>query len=111
MEIVPHACVAEWSELVIRYRNLRGNLVSTGFPSGFTISEGDEMPSEGFMQHISLSGSEVRIRFELTREQLLRKDLWYGFGHRFHCSIADEGGHALLSFGPLPIGLNAEGRT
>lgn len=111
MEIVPHACVTEWSELVIRYQNLRGNLVSTGFPSGFMISEGDEIPSEGFMQHISLLGNEVRIRFELTREQLLRKDLWYGFGHRFHCSIADEGGHAPLSFGPLPIGMSVEERT
>ena len=111
MEIVPHACVREWSELVIRYRNLRGSLVSAGFPSGFMTSEGDEMPSESFMQHTFLSGNEVRIRFELRREELCRKDLWYGFGHKFYCNIADEGGHALPSFGPLRIGEQVKEKT
>ncbi|MBR5681116.1 MAG: hypothetical protein IKX19_10735, partial [Clostridia bacterium] len=111
MEIVPHACVSQWSELVIRYRNLRGKLVSSGFPSGFMISEGDEMPSEGFMQHVSLTGNEVRIRFELSRKELCRKVLWYGFGHKFWCNITDEEGHALLSFGPLPIGENIKEST
>lgn len=99
----PHACITEWSELRIRYRNLRGHLTSIGFPSGFMISEGDEMPSVGFIQHISLVDDEVHIRFELTHDELRRKDLWYGFGHHFHCTILDEGGHPLLSQGPISL--------
>ena len=48
---------------------------------------------------------------ELTREELCRKDLWYGFGHKFYCNIADEGGHALPSFGPLRIGEQVKEKT
>ncbi len=103
MTIYPHACVTDWSELRIRYCNLRGNLTAIGFASGFMISEGDELPSEGAIQHISLIGNEVHIRFELTPHELRKKILWYGFGHSFHCSIIDEGGHPLLSQGPIPL--------
>jgi len=101
--IHPHACVTDWSELRIRYRNLRGQLISVGFPSGFMISEGEEIPSVGSIQHTSLAVDEVRIRFELTPEQLRKKDLWYGFGHHFHCTITDEGGHPIPSQGPIPL--------
>ena len=101
--VQPHACVTLWSELRIRYRNLRGNLISVGFPSGFMLSEGEEMPSVGSIQHTSLVGDEVRIRIELTPEQLRKKDLWYGFGHHFHCSITDEGDHPIPSQGPIHL--------
>ena len=99
--VYPHPYVAEWSELRIVYRNLRGALTSAGFPRGFMISEEDRIPSEESIQHIFLSGNTVRIFFELTPEQLRKKNLWYGFGHHFHCTITDEGGHAIPSEGPI----------
>jgi len=104
MEIRSHECVTEWSELRIRYRNLRGKLIAAGFPGGFMISQETALPSDGSIQHISLVENEVRIRFELTPDELRKRELWYGFGHHFHCTITDEGGHALPSVGPIPLG-------
>ncbi len=101
--VQPHPYITDWTELRIRYRNLRGQLTSVGFPSGYMISEGDRIPSIESFQHISLVGNEVRIRFQLTPEELRRKDLWYGFGHHFHCTIIDEGGHPIPSQGPISL--------
>jgi len=98
-----HPIITEWSELHIAYRNLRGKLTSIGFPDGFMLSEGDGIPSVASIQHITLVGNEVRIRLELTPDELRQRQLWYGFGHHFHCKILDEGGHPLLSQGPIPL--------
>jgi len=99
----PHPMIPEWVEMHITYRNLRGKLTSIGFPDGFMLSEGDEIPSVASIQHIALAGNEVRIRIELTPDALRQRQLWYGFGHHFHCTIIDEGGHPLLSQGPIPL--------
>lgn len=96
-------CVDAWTLLQIRYRNVRGCLHSAGFASGFTLSDGEEPPSREYIQNISVQENEVLIRCELNREQLRRKALWYGYGHDFHCNIADSAGHAIPAFGPLSL--------
>lgn len=97
-------CVADWTLLHIRYRNLRGDLHSVGFASGFTLSEGDALPSKEGIQHIHVQGNEVQIRCEFSIEQLRQKNLWYGFGHDFYCNISDASNHAIPALGPIPLG-------
>jgi len=96
-------CVAEWTDLCIHYRNLRGNLRSAGIPSGFMLSGDMEEPSMEWIQHIGLQGNTVHIRCELSLEELRQKSLWYGFGHDIHCNITDNEDHAIPSMGPISL--------
>lgn len=89
--------------IAVKYKNIRGKLISAGYPSGFSLSEGDEMPSETWMQHISLKDDTVYIRMEMDRETLKKKSLWYAFGHTFRCNITDEADHAIPAFGPIGL--------
>lgn len=96
-------CVAGWTLLCIRYRNIRGSLQAAGVPDGFTLSEGENPPSRESIQNIRVRENTVCIRCELSREQLRRKALWYGFGHDFHCNITDSADHAIPAMGPVSL--------
>lgn len=96
-------CVADWTDLCIHYRNLRGNLSSAGIPNGFMLSRNMEEPSMEWIQHIGLQGNTVHIRCELSLDELRQRDLWYGFGHDIYCNITDSEDHAIPSIGPISL--------
>ena len=99
----PDCCVSSWMELFVKYKDINGKLVSSGVPSGFSLSEPGKDPAMTWMQHTSLEGDTVRIRTELSAEKLRQMSLWYGFGHQFYCNITDEAGRAIPSMGPVKL--------
>lgn len=103
ISVVRDTCVPTWMQVHIRYRNIHGNLISAGFPSGFSLGEEGEFPSVSQMQNTSICGDTVILRMEMTREELEKQCLWYAFGHTFYCNITDEAGHALPALGPIPL--------
>ncbi len=103
ISIVPDVCVPTWMQVHIRYRNIHGKLISTGFPSGFSLGEDGETPSCSQMQHTSLCGDTVVLRMEMIKEEIARQSLWYAFGHTFYCNMTDEAGHALPALGPIKL--------
>ena len=96
-----------WCCIHVKYKNLDGALTAYGDnPMGFSItSEGETpylYPYRG-IAGITLNGDTVRIRTELTAEQLKTVSLWYGAGLSCVCTITDADGMALPAFGPLKL--------
>ncbi|MGM9624530.1 MAG: sialate O-acetylesterase, partial [Eubacteriales bacterium] len=45
ISVVSDVCVPSWMQIHIRYRNIHGTLISSGFPSGFSLGDAGEYPS------------------------------------------------------------------
>ena len=96
-----------WYNILVRYRNLDGDLKAYGDnPMGFSITAGNETPYMSpyrGIANITLHGDTVSIRTELTKEQLRNVKLWYGAGLSCVCTITDGDGMPLPAFGPLKL--------
>ncbi len=105
MELRDDECRPFWAILALRYENV-SRLVSTGAPSGFTItSSPDERvlnPSSGIAR-ISFDGEWVLIYTEMSRNELNKCFVRYGYLNMSYCNIGDADGHLLPAMGPIAI--------
>lgn len=87
---------------VVEFENVAGRLRSGDRPSGFSI-----VTENGASNHfdISLAGTKVRIRSNLTTDMLESAALHYGYGIDPYCNITDEAGRSLPVMGPIRLGL------
>lgn len=104
--IEPDAVRYFWGNLIIRYKNLNGALVSNGNILGFSVAVDEKQAyTEPYrdVQSICLEGSTVRVRTKLTCEQLKDAYLWYGAGLNCICTITDSENMSIPAMGPIPI--------
>jgi sialate O-acetylesterase len=87
---------------VVEFENVAGRLRSGDRPSGFSI-----VTENGAANHfaISLDGTKVRIRSNLSTDILKSAVLHYGYGIDPYCNITDEAGRSLPVLGPIRLGL------
>ena len=87
---------------VVEFENVSGRLRSGDRPSGFSI-----VTENGASNHfdISLDGTKVRIRSNLSTDMLESAALHYGYGIDPYCNITDEVGRSLPVMGPIRLGL------
>lgn len=95
-----------WGNLLIRYQNLNGRLISHGNVSGFSVALDEKwVYTEPYRDILSiwLEGDIVRVRTKLTCEQLKNAYLWYGAGLSSVCTITDSEDLSLPAMGPIPV--------
>ena len=97
--------------IVLTYDHVIGELTSDGNPYGYSITLVDEIPYlfpyKG-IDHICMSGNQVRIVTQYSAEQLQHGYIWYGAGPNVVCNIHDSEGRAPLVMGPVPIAFTEE---
>lgn len=105
MELRDDECRPFCAVLAIRYEHVTA-LVSVGAPEGFTLTETPDelvlMPSIRIAR-IGLDGDTVLVYTELSRDELSKYYIRYGYLNMGHCSIGDKNGHLLPAMGPLRI--------
>ncbi len=105
MELRDDECRPFCAVLAIRYENVT-ELISVGAPEGFTLTETPDelvlMPSIRIAR-IGFDGDTVLVYTELSREELSKYYIRYGYLNMGHCSIGDINGHLLPAMGPLRI--------
>jgi len=82
--------------LVAGFKNVDGKLVSSGRPSGFSLSSGDT-PICGIYQ-VALKKNEAIINTFIYARDFPGCKLCYGFGLDPYCNITDESGRPLPAF-------------
>lgn len=98
-------CVPDFINIKIRYKNLNGDLCSSGVPSGYSFKDKrtDEQPSGEGISNITLRRNEVIIRTEMGIDELKNHELWYDWGNSSYCNITDGSNRALHSQGPIEL--------
>ena len=89
--------ISRLADIVVRFKNVDGGLVSAGAPTGFTLPE--------FVRHpyrTDLDGDRAILHIGCTSDQL-SGELFYGHGLFPYCNITDKGGRSIPAFGPLPL--------
>ena len=105
-KIVQSDTVPFWYDLEVYYENVSGELKAFGVPRGFTIQlNGEESWFYPYkhIQNVEPMGEKVRIRNELSYDELLNADIWYGIGNNCVCTVSDGEGRYLPAFGPIKV--------
>ena len=91
--------------VIIKYKNLCGDLKSTGFPFGFTYrkSGSEDKPAMQNMTNLRLKKNAVCIGIEKSMDEVKEYEIFYGYGHDFYCNITDGADRAIPSMGPVKI--------
>lgn len=97
--------VPSFSEIHIRYKNVSGELKSSGVPFGFTMkkTDSDDAPSMAAFRKLLPAQNEVIIYIERPIEELFAYELWYGYGNNFYCNITDGENRAIPAMGPIAL--------
>jgi hypothetical protein len=94
-----------WAVLALHYDNV-SKIVSTGAPSGFTITK---TPDEQMLNpscriaRIILKNDTVLLYTEMTENELRNHYVRYGYLNMGYCNIGDVSGHLLPAMGPIAI--------
>ena len=92
------------SNIVVKFKNLKGDLKSSGIPYGFYISK-DEKGLEEVKRiiHLKLEGDKVYIKNEIEPEEIGDLYLSYAYGCSYYANIRDSENNAIPAFGPVKI--------
>ncbi|HTL51887.1 MAG TPA: sialate O-acetylesterase [Planctomycetota bacterium] len=88
------------AEIVVRFKNVKGRLQSTGDPSGFSLAGG----GGGGVIRTTLQGNSAVIRTTIPMSDTGSFHLHYGQGFAPVCNMTDLGGRSLPVFGPVALG-------
>jgi len=102
--IEPDEYTPFYNNIIVRYRNLHGDLLANGVPSGFFITKTADSQPERAISKIELRGNLVCVKTELSRDLLREYCLFYAFGNIFYCNITDSAGRSIPAMGPIKIG-------
>lgn len=103
LEIVPDDFVPFWSNIIVHYKNVAGGLKAAGVPSGYELLQGESASPAKEIARLCIGEDFVRIKVEMTPEQIKEYFLCYAYGNSFYCNITDGAGRSIPAFGPLKI--------
>ncbi len=105
MELRDDECRPFCAVLVLHYDNVE-TLVSVGAPSGFSITATPDelllMPQMRIAR-IGFDGDAVLLYTEMSREELKKYYVRYGYLNMGYCTIGEANGHLLPAMGSLKI--------
>ena len=104
IELIADEFVPFLSNIVVKFKNLKGDLKSNGIPNGFYISK-DEKGLEEIKRiiHLKLEGDKVYIKNEIEPEEIEDLYLSYAYGSSYYANITDSENNAIPAFGPIKI--------
>ncbi len=101
-EIVQDEYVPFHINVKVHFKNVVGNLKSSGVPFGFVMMKNPNEPMREIAR-IILEDNAVRLKVEIDPKEIEDFYVCYGWGNTYYCNITDEAERAIPSFGPLKI--------
>lgn len=87
----------------VKFRNLHGNLVSSGHANGFSLTQSESMLTGMSPFRVDLKGDTADLFCGYGVSDMRLQKLYYAFGNRYYCNITDEAGRPLPAFGPINL--------
>jgi hypothetical protein len=91
--------ISKQADVIVRFRNVAGSLVSAGSPTGFHV---DDQMNRNDHYRVYLAGDAAVLHMQNPAETVAG-NLYYGHGFNPYCNITDQAGRSIPAFGPLPI--------
>lgn len=93
----------KYCELILYFDNVHGELSPKTRAFGFDFSYGTDKAGCFGVNRARCDGNTVTICTPISKEDLMKTYLWYGYGVNPPCNIVDSNGRCVPAFGPILI--------
>ena len=103
VEVIQDDYVPFFANVRVNFKNIVGELVAEGVPSGFYILDSESGSPLRVISRTCLEGDSVRVKVEFDLDKLGDYYIGYGYGNNFYCNITDSAKRSIPGFGPFKI--------